>query len=108
MNKYAFLVAAFSLAGMVSATHADTQDLAKEKQCFSCHAVASEMGKAPAFKSIARKYKGMANSEEYLAHKIEVGGVGHWGSAPMPGAGARPEVSNAEAKELVGWILAQH
>ena len=95
------------LAAMVSTAHADPKALAESKQCFSCHALDQEMPKAPSFKAIARKYKGMSNAELMLAQKVKAGGVGHWGPAAMPPAGPRPAVSDAEAKELVQWVLSQ-
>jgi cytochrome c len=32
------------------------------------------------------------------------GGAGVWGTMPMP---ANPQVTEAEAKQLVAWVLAQ-
>ena len=37
-----------------------------------------------------------------LAIKIVKGGAGVWGAIPMP---ANPQVSEAEAKTLVAWVL---
>jgi len=37
-----------------------------------------------------------------LATKIKQGGSGVWGAIPMP---ANPQVSDAEAKQLAGWVL---
>lgn len=37
--------------------------------------------------------------------QVQAGGVGHWGSNPVPGAGARVQVSSEEAKTLVNWVL---
>jgi cytochrome c len=109
MTKYTILISALLFAAMASVAHADTKSLAMEKQCFFCHAVDKQVGKAPSFKAIAEKYRGKANVEENLAQRIENGGVDHWGSIPMPlPEGHRPDVSNAEAKELVAWILSQH
>jgi cytochrome c len=108
VRKYNIPVAVLSFVAMVSVAYADTKGLAEEKQCFSCHSADKEMGKAPAFTAIAKKYKGVANAEVYLAQKIRDGGVGHWGPDAMPGAGARPLVSDSEAKQLVTWVLAQH
>jgi cytochrome c len=103
-----FVISLAALMAMVPPAHADTNALAESKQCFSCHAMDKEMPKAPSFKAIAKKYKGMANAEVMLARKVQVGGEGHWGAAPMPASGgARPVVSEAEAKELVGWVLSQ-
>ena len=106
-----FVIRIFALSFMViaSVAHADTKNLAVEKQCFACHAEVIQIGKVPSFKAIAEKYKGQANVEANLAQKIINGGVGHWGLTPMPAAvGDRPDVSQAEAKELANWILTQH
>jgi cytochrome c551/c552 len=111
MRKFAFPISTLSFMTMtvVSVANADTQNLAIAKQCFDCHAAVKQVGKAPAFKALADKYKGTANVEANLAQKIRDGGEGHWGSIPMPGAeGVRPDVSEVEAKELAAWILAQH
>lgn len=109
MTKYAVSISALLFVAMDSIAHAHTKSLAVAKQCFSCHAVDIQVGKAPAFKAIAEKYKGNANVEANLVQKIKNGGVGHWGFIPMPAVeGKRPDVSEAEAMELVAWILAQH
>jgi cytochrome c len=109
MSIIAIPVALLSSMAIVSIAYADTKGLAEEKQCFSCHALAIQVGKAPAFKAIAKKYIGIPNVEANLVHKIRNGGEDHWGPIPMPGAeGVRPDVSEIEAKELVAWILAQH
>ena len=39
---------------------------------------------------------------EKLAQKVTKGGTGVWGAIPMP---ANPQVSDAEAKQLVQWIM---
>jgi cytochrome c len=100
---------------MVSVAHADPKSLAMEKQCFSCHTlsmnqnIATQVSKAPDFKSIAEKYRGKASAEASLAITIKSGGIDHWGSTPMPSSeGNRPNVSEAEARELADWILEQH
>ncbi|MGA7750831.1 MAG: c-type cytochrome [Gallionella sp.] len=109
MTKYAIPISALLFVAMVCVAHADTKSLAVEKQCFSCHTADIQVGKAPPFRAIAEKYKGKANVEANLVQKIKNGGVGHWGSIPMPAIeGERPDVSDAEARELVAWILAQH
>jgi cytochrome c len=109
MRKFGIPVSALSFMAVVSVANADTQSLAIAKQCFACHAAGKQVGRAPTLKAIAEKYKGMANAEADLAQKIKDGGEGHWGSIPMPGTeGIRPDVSEAEAKELAAWILTQH
>lgn len=109
MTKFSIPISALTLMAMVSVAHADTKSLAEEKQCFVCHSLDRQIGRATAFKAIAERYRGKANIESNLAQKIKNGGVGHWGYIPMPPAGwKRPDVSEAEAKELVAWILALH
>ena len=101
------LIAALAVfAAMMSFARADPKALAETKQCFSCHAVDQE-SKAPSFKAIAERYRFKANVQASLARKVRIGGAGHWGSAPMPSPGPRPEVSAREAQDLVEWILAQ-
>ncbi|NRR34268.1 c-type cytochrome [Oxalobacteraceae bacterium] len=92
------LVAAFaSQAAMANA------DLAKAKNCMACHAVANKVV-GPAFKDVAAKYAGQKDAEAKLASKVIKGGSGSWGAIPMP---ANPQVSEAEARTLVKWVLAQ-
>ncbi|BCK87754.1 cytochrome c-551 [Sideroxyarcus emersonii] len=109
MTKLSIPIAALSFVAVVSAAHADPQKLAEEKQCLICHSVDNKIGRATGFKTIAQKYSGKADAEANLVQMIKKGGVGHWGYVPMPPAGwKRPDVSEAEAKELVDWILALH
>ena len=45
-----------------------------------------------------------AGAEARLIQKIQKGSSGTWGPIPMP---ANPQVTDAEAKVLAKWILAQ-
>ncbi len=78
-------------------------DLAKAKNCMACHAVANKLV-GPAYKDVAAKYAGQKDAEAKLVTKVIKGGSGVWGAIPMP---ANPQVSEADAKTLVKWILAQ-
>jgi cytochrome c len=78
-------------------------DLAKAKNCMACHAVASKVV-GPAFKDVAAKYAGQKDAEEKLTQKVLKGGSGVWGAIPMP---ANAQVSEAEARTLVKWVLSQ-
>jgi len=77
------------------------QDLAQKKNCMACHAVAQKVI-GPAFKDIAAKYAGQPDAVAKLVPKVMKGGSGVWGAVPMP---ANPQVTEAEAKQLVQWIL---
>lgn len=76
-------------------------DLAKAKNCMACHAVGNKVV-GPAFKDVAAKYAGQAGVEDKLVQKILKGGAGAWGPVPMP---ANPQVSEAEARTMVKWIM---
>ncbi|MDN4056233.1 MULTISPECIES: c-type cytochrome [unclassified Massilia] len=78
-------------------------DLAKAKNCMACHAVANKLV-GPAYKDVAAKYAGQKGAEDKLVQKVIKGGSGVWGPVPMP---ANPQVSEAEARSLVKWVLAQ-
>ena len=77
-------------------------DLAKAKNCLSCHAVDKKLV-GPAYKDVAAKYKGDAGAPAKLAAKVKAGGKGVWGEIPMP----PNNVTDDEAKKLVAWVLSQ-
>lgn len=76
-------------------------DLARAKNCMSCHSVANKVV-GPAFKDVAKRYAGQPDAQAKLTQKVLKGGSGTWGVVPMP---ANAQVSEAEAKSLVQWIL---
>ena len=76
-------------------------DLAQKKNCMACHAVDKKLV-GPAYKEVAAKYAGQGDAVGKLAAKVMKGGTGAWGAIPMP---ANPQVNDAEAKQLVQWIL---
>ena len=78
-------------------------DLAKAKNCLACHAVAHKLV-GPSYKDVAAKYEGQKGAEDKLVQKVMKGGAGVWGPVPMP---ANPQVSEAEARSLVKWVLTQ-
>ena len=102
--KRILITAALSAAAILSTAPAFAdQALAKKKNCMACHAVATKLV-GPSYKDVAAKYKGDAGAAAKLAAKVIKGGSGAWGAIPMP---ANPQVSEAEAKTLVAWVLSQ-
>jgi cytochrome c len=91
------LAAALVIAPVAQADEA----LAKGKGCTACHANDKKMI-GPAYKEVAKKYKGDAKAPAMLAGKVIKGGQGVWGPIPMP----PNKVTDDEAKKLVSWILA--
>lgn len=99
--KKAALIA--MLAAVVAGPALANADLAQKKNCMACHALDKKLV-GPAYKEVAAKYKGDKTAEAKLVEKVQKGGSGVWGSMPMP---PNPQVSPAEAKTLVAWVLSQ-
>jgi cytochrome c len=59
----------------------------------------------PAYKEVAKKYKGNADAAAMLEKKVSDGGSGTWGAIPMPPN--KGKVPEADIKTLVAWILSQ-
>ena len=89
------------IACMAAAPAWANPELAQKKNCMACHAVATKVI-GPSYKDVAAKYAGQADAVAKLSQKVMKGGSGVWGAVPMP---ANPQVSEAEAKQLVQWIL---
>ena len=100
MNTSRMIFAAIGIA-VVSAPALAQEDLMKKNACNACHAVDKKLV-GPAFKEVAAKYRGDPKAEAMLVDKVKKGGVGVWGQVPMP---PNPQVSDADAKALVKWIL---
>jgi len=88
-------------AGVAVAPAFAQADLAQKKNCLACHAVDKKVV-GPSYKDVATKYAGQKDAVDKLAQKVVKGGAGVWGAVPMP---ANPQVTDAEAKQLVQWIL---
>src|SRR5450830_1709891 len=101
MKRYLMVVLA--LSALASSSAMANMDLAKAKNCMACHAVANKVV-GPAYKDVAAKYAGQKDAEDKLVAKVMKGGSGVWGAVPMP---ANPQVSEAEARTLVKWVLSQ-
>jgi cytochrome c len=94
--------AAFALAMPVPATADEAgEKLIKDKGCTACHANDKKVI-GPAYKEVAKKYKGDAGAAAKVAEKIVKGGQGVWGPIPMP----PNKVSDDEAKKMAATILA--
>src|SRR5205085_2579668 len=98
-----FSLVCLAVTALVSNAALANADLAKAKNCVACHAVASKVI-GPAFKDVAAKYAGQKGAEDKLTQKVLKGGSGVWGQVPMP---ANTQVSEAEARTLVKWVLSQ-
>jgi len=69
--------------------------------CAACHGIAKKIV-GPAYVDVAAKYRGDKNALAQLSQKVKAGGSGVWGAIPMP---PNAQVSDADIKSLVSWIL---
>ena len=98
MKRVLFALAA---AAVVATPAMAQMELAQAKNCLACHAVDKKVV-GPAYKDVAAKYAGQKDAVDKLAAKVMKGGSGVWGPVPMP---ANTQVTEAQAKELVTWVL---
>lgn len=75
-------------------------DLAKAKNCLTCHAADKKIV-GPSYKDITAKRAGEKGAEASLAAKIKNGSKDEWGQVPMPAN----NVTDAEAATLAKWVL---
>ncbi len=103
MKSALVFACAFSLTALTSLPALADSELATKKNCMACHAVDKKQV-GPSYKDVAAKYAGQKDAVEKLTQKVMKGGAGVWGAIPMP---ANPQVSAAEAKQLVEWVMSQ-
>jgi cytochrome c len=92
----ALLGASFLFSGAALAN----ADLAKAKNCLTCHAADKKIV-GPSYKDITAKRAGEKGVEAALAAKVKNGSKGEWGQVPMP----PNNVTDAEAATLAKWVL---
>ncbi|GAB2906063.1 hypothetical protein GCM10027093_50110 [Paraburkholderia jirisanensis] len=76
--------------------------VAQGNACLGCHAIDRKLV-GPSFLQVAARYKGNAQAQTLLEHKVKDGGAGVWGAIPMP---AHPAMSDADIRTVVAWVLA--
>ena len=90
-----------AMALSVAAPAMADEALAKSKNCMACHAIDKKLV-GPAYKDVAKKYAGQKDAEATLVSHVLKGSKDVWGPVPMP---ANANVTEAEAKKLVAWVL---
>jgi cytochrome c len=91
--KVLTLALALAAAGLAASAQADDKEmeaLAKKHNCLACHQTDKKVI-GPAYKEVAKKYKGQKNAQTQLEQKVKKGGVGVWGQIPMPPNAAVPD-----------------
>jgi cytochrome c len=93
--------AATAAAAIIASPVQASEELAKKHNCLACHTL-DKKSVGPAYKEIAKKYKGQPDAVAKLSEKVKKGGQGVWGPVPMPPNAAVPD---ADIKTLVDWLL---
>lgn len=102
MNTRSFLIIASAAAVLAAPAAAQANEaLLKKHNCVACHQVDKKMV-GPAYKDVAKKYKGQKDAAAKLAEKVKKGGQGVWGQVPMP---PNVQVPDADIKAMVDYIL---
>jgi cytochrome c len=100
--KLPILLAA-SAALLAAAPARADEALAKKHNCLACHQIDKKVI-GPAYKEVAKKYKGQKDAAAVLEASVKKGSSGKWGPVPMP---PNATVPDADIKKLVAWILTQ-
>ena len=97
----AIVIAAAAALTLTAGVASADQALAQKSACMSCHQLEKKVV-GPAFKDVAKKYKGDAKAADHLVDVIKKGGKGVWGTVPMA---PHPQVTDDNAKKLAAWVL---
>ena len=79
------------------------ESLMRKSDCFTCHSLKRKVV-GPAYRDVAKKYKGDKGAVAMLVKKVKEGGAGNWGQVPMAG---HPDLKDADAQAMVEWVLGQ-
>lgn len=77
------------------------KELIEKSDCSGCHKQQDKLV-GPSYKEISLKYQNQTDASSMLVEKIITGGKGTWGEIPMT---AHPQISQADAEEMVKYIL---
>ncbi len=110
MKKQFIASAALILASAVFTSayagidEAAAKSLAKQNDCFKCHAV-DKTKKGPSYKKIAIKYKGKAEAEAALTKQITTGPKVKLEDGTEENHKIIDTKDQSQIKNLIGWIL---
>ncbi len=89
------------VVAMAQTAEIDPKKLFTQNNCAACHAAASAMV-GPSIQQVAEKYKDQPEIWAELQTKVKQGGVGNWGSIPMP---PHPQVSDEDITVMIEWMM---
>ncbi|WP_410499649.1 c-type cytochrome [Chitinibacter sp. S2-10] len=97
-----FLLMALLASSTVFAS-VDGKDVAAKYNCLGCHSVDQKIV-GPAYKDVAKRYKGQKDAEAMLMSEVRKGlPGGKWGAIPMPAQ----QINDKDLRIIIRWVLAQ-
>jgi cytochrome c len=105
----ALVAVAWGLAGMTAAHAVDAdaaQALARQNNCFKCHAV-DKKKEGPSFKESAAKFKGKPDGAALIAKHLTSGEKAKFADGHEEEHKVIKAKDPADVKNLADWILAQ-
>ncbi|QLG89093.1 c-type cytochrome [Chitinibacter bivalviorum] len=81
----------------------DGAKVAAKYNCLACHSVDQKIV-GPAYKDVAKRYKGQKDAETMLMAEVRKGlPGGKWGNIPMPAQ----QIDDKDLRVIIRWVLAQ-
>ena len=93
--------AAASPQALAAAAATPVRDLLQKNVCLACHQIDTK-SVGPSFKDVAAKHGSRPDAGAYLFERIRQGGVGTWGTIPMP----PQSIDEADARAITAWLVA--
>jgi cytochrome c len=98
------ILVSFSAAALAEPDGEAAKGLARQNNCFKCHAI-DKKKEAPAWKDVAAKYKGKPEAETKLIHHITSGEKVKFEDGHEEDHKIIKTKDEAQIKNLVDWIL---
>lgn len=95
------LLLAIPVAAAADATSEEMVELAWKRGCFNCHDL-DETVRGPAWRDVAKRYRGDPQAFARLRETVRDGGSGNWGNDSMS---ANRRVPMDDIDRLVAWLL---
>jgi S-disulfanyl-L-cysteine oxidoreductase SoxD len=95
------VVAPASAQALAAAAAQPVTDLLRKNVCLACHQTDAP-GVGPSFRAVAARHGARADAAEHLLARIRQGGVGNWGTIPMPAQ----SIDEADARAIAAWLAA--
>ncbi|RNI31076.1 ThuA domain-containing protein [Rufibacter latericius] len=94
-------LAGASMGHQVASATLVGRTLMENSDCKGCHKI-DEKSIGPSYVDVSKRYLKDGKATSHLTNKIIKGGGGVWGENAMP---AHPDMSEADARQIVSWIL---